>query len=139
MNDFSTTIEINTPPNTVWRLLTSAGNWDKWHPTITHIEGDFQRGEKLKISTGNAPNQQFSAKITEFVPNQSMAWQSTANLGLLKTVQTFELTELRRNVTQLTLTQKYKGFLIVFVANSIPDMQPSLKIVAHAIKRQVTK
>lgn len=44
-----TEIQINAPPERVWRLLTDFASYPKWNPFIRRANGKPEKGEKLEV------------------------------------------------------------------------------------------
>lgn len=69
------TIDVNAPPDRVWRALTTAGDLGAWFQVS--IEGEITPGAELWM-TSKYPGyegQRFIVKVTEMTPPRRFAWQ----------------------------------------------------------------
>ncbi len=68
----STTIKADA--SIVWALLTNASDFSMWNSTIVSIEGEIQKGEKIKLKSTLDPNRTFKLKVKEVMPEQKLVW-----------------------------------------------------------------
>jgi hypothetical protein len=122
MKVYSATTSINASPETIWKIITDAPGYPSWDPWALRIEGKIAPGETVTAYTKLAPKQAFPAKVTEFVPNQSMAWTGGMPLGLFKGVRTFTLNPKGNGVVEFTVREEFSGPLLPLFAGSLPDM-----------------
>jgi len=69
------TIDVNAPPDRVWRALTTAADLAAWFQV--GIEGDIAPGADIWM-TSRYPGhegQRFAVKVTEMTPPRRFAWQ----------------------------------------------------------------
>jgi uncharacterized protein YndB with AHSA1/START domain len=69
------TIEVNAPPDRVWRVLTTAADLGTWfHVTV---EGEFAQGAEVWMTSTSAgyEGQRFVVRVTEMTPPRRFAWQ----------------------------------------------------------------
>jgi uncharacterized protein YndB with AHSA1/START domain len=69
------TIDVNAPPDRVWRALTTAADLAAWFRV--GIEGDIAPGAEVWM-TSKSPGyegQRFLVKVTEMTPPRRFAWQ----------------------------------------------------------------
>jgi uncharacterized protein YndB with AHSA1/START domain len=69
------TIEVNAPPDRVWRVLTTAADLAAWFHVA--IEGEFAPGAEVWM-TSTSPGyegQRFFVRVTEMTPPRRFAWQ----------------------------------------------------------------
>ena len=70
--EIKTSIDISSPPATVWKILTDFPAYESWNPFITSVEGEFIVGEKVKI---NAGGMKFKPKVLAYKENQEIRWK----------------------------------------------------------------
>jgi uncharacterized protein YndB with AHSA1/START domain len=69
------TIEVNAPPDRVWRVLTTAKDLSAWFKV--NIEGEIAPGAEVWM-TSTSPGyegQRFLVRVTEMTPPRRFAWQ----------------------------------------------------------------
>jgi hypothetical protein len=49
MHEITTTMEINAPPRSVWKVLVDFQAHPQWNPFVRSIEGSPREGETLKV------------------------------------------------------------------------------------------
>ncbi len=70
-------IEINATPNQVWLLLTEAKKWINWYDGIENIKFEDSTQQNLVKESKvfwNSMGQSLNNTVTEFVPNERLAW-----------------------------------------------------------------
>lgn len=70
--EIKTSIDISSPPATIWKILTDFPAYESWNPFITSVEGEFIVGEKVKI---NAGGMKFKPKVLVYKENQEIRWK----------------------------------------------------------------
>lgn len=76
------TIEINAPPETIWKVMSDVENWPEWTRSMRRIEkmGDapFGKGTNYRVAPRGAPRGVWT--VTECEENRRFVWESsTAN------------------------------------------------------------
>ena len=51
MKAYEATATINTPPETVWAILTDGAAYASWNSGVRGLEGHIAPGEKLKVTS----------------------------------------------------------------------------------------
>ena len=49
-SSYGVTVEITTPPEAVWAILTARDDWDTWNPTQPSFSGDLVPGARIRIA-----------------------------------------------------------------------------------------
>jgi len=49
MHEIITTMEINAPPRTIWKVLVDFRAHTQWNPFVRSIEASLREGETLKV------------------------------------------------------------------------------------------
>jgi hypothetical protein len=134
MKYFTATSNIQAPKETIWNFLTTASAFPTWDPGVIRIEGTIAPGEKVVAYNKVAPSRAFPATVTEFVPNQKMAWTGGMPFGLFKGVRTFTLTPKADGSTDFTLREEFTGVLLPLIGGTIPDMNEAFQQAAVGLK-----
>jgi uncharacterized protein YndB with AHSA1/START domain len=69
------TIEVNAPPEKVWRVLTSARDLATWFRVT--VEGEIAAGAEIWMTSlmPGYEGQRFAVRITEMTPPRRFVWQ----------------------------------------------------------------
>ena len=75
MSQIEKTIDIQAPPERVWRALTDPGELSAWFKVT--IEGTIAPGEEVWMTSQHAGyvGQRFRVRIAEMTPPRRFAWQ----------------------------------------------------------------
>jgi len=72
--NFSSSIEIDAPPEKVWALVNDLEEWPQWIPSIKKIEklseGPLGAGSQIRVTAKSIITVKLLMTITEFVPPQ---------------------------------------------------------------------
>lgn len=135
MKSFSTSIMIQSSPETIWAILTDGADWPNWNSTIDKVEGQIAPGEKITVYSKVNPGRAFPLKVSEFVPGQRMIWSGGMPLGLFKGQRTYTLTPNAGGV-EFAMREEFSGLMAPLITKSIPDLQPSFEAFAADLKRR---
>jgi uncharacterized protein YndB with AHSA1/START domain len=120
---------INADPSIVWALLTNASDFSRWNSTIVSIEGEIQKGEKIKLKSALDPNRTFKLKVKEMHPVQRLVW------GDAMGQRTYTL-EKKGDSTLFSMTEKIGGFMFPLFANKIPSFDKSFEQFTADLKKE---
>ncbi len=115
-NEIRKVVEIDASPQVVFTALSDPKELTNWFPDAAILEprngGRFKFSFYKESDTSGKMDQDFfpEGKVLEFVPNKKLAytWQHKNMPDFPETVVTWELEELGKNKTRLTLT--HSGF-----------------------------
>ena len=76
MHEITTTMEINAPPRSVWKVLVDFQAHPQWNPFVRSIEGSPREGETLKvfIQPVGGKGMTFRPRVLRAVPDQELRW-----------------------------------------------------------------
>jgi uncharacterized protein YndB with AHSA1/START domain len=123
---------IHAQPSTIWSLLTNAKDFPRWNSTIVSIDGETQKGEKIKLKSTLDTTRTFKLKIKELVPEQKLVWGDA--LGR----RTFTLQQTPSG-TLFTMTEKIGGPMFPLFANKIPSFDKSFEAFTLDLKNEAEK
>ncbi len=76
---FSSSVEIDAPPEKVWALVNELEQWPQWIPSIKKIEklseGALGEGSQIRITAKSIITVRLLMTITEFVPGRHAVMQ----------------------------------------------------------------
>lgn len=64
MKSFATRIEIQSPAETVWSVLTELPKWTEWNSTIERTIGKVALGAKVTVFAKQSPGRAFPLRVT---------------------------------------------------------------------------
>lgn len=129
---------IAASPETVWALLTNAAAFPKWNSTVTSIDGEIAKGNRLAIRVPIAPKRVFKPRVTELVPAQTMVW-SDGMAPMFKGVRTFTLARRSDGTTDFSMVEVFRGAMLPLIKGSLPDFGPPFERYAADLKREAER
>lgn len=134
MTRYAVTRSIEAAPESIWALLTDAGNYPEWNPSVIGIEGKIAPGETIRLTSTVNPKRAFKLKVDTFTPPRSMVWADGMPLGLFKGVRTYTLTPRDNGTTEFAMEEVFSGLLEPLISKSIPDLSESFEQFADGLK-----
>ncbi len=75
---YRTTIDIDAPPELVWRVLIDVERWPEWTPSVTTVQrietGMFRTGSNVRIKQPRLPLMMW--KVSALTPHEAFTWTS---------------------------------------------------------------
>ena len=139
MKSFATQIDIQAPPEQVWRVLVDLPNWTQWNTTVLRTVGSVERNAKVTVFVKLSPKRGFTVKVVELDAPRRMVWSSGMPFGLFKGTRVYELVSRNNQGTQFRMREEFTGPLSGLIGKSIPDMQPAFDEFAQCLKRELEK
>lgn len=138
MKEVRSEIEINSYPESVWKILTDFATYDQWNPFINQIIGLPTEGSKIDIyiETPSGKNRKYSPRITKVEEGRELRWFGKSSLpGFLNAEHIFTIEELQpesvrfiqREVFDGLLTRLFGKGLNTDVMQGFQDMNDALK------------
>jgi len=120
---------IDSDISVVWALLTNASDFPRWNSTIVSIEGNIEKGQKIKLKSTLDTTRTFKLKIKEFIPNEKLIWGDAMG----ERIYTLQKVE---NKTVFTMTEKIGGLMFPMFANKIPSFDNSFEQFTTDLKKE---
>lgn len=137
MKELSSQIEIDAPPETVWRVLTDFEAYPQWNPVEIEMKGRPIEGTVLE-HTSKLPGGQpmrFRPTLVEVRQGQALAWTGRLFLPLLFDVRhRFALEPAGDGRTRLTQSEQFSGVLIPFVGGTLRRTEEAFGLANAALK-----
>lgn len=124
---------IDADQQKVWGLLTDAGTWSDWNPTVVSIKGPISVGNKVELVSTVNPKRTFKLNVTEMSEPSKMVWSDGMPLGLFKGERTYTV-EPDGSGSKFTMVEEYTGLMAPLITKSIPDMTESFTQFADGLK-----
>ncbi len=138
MKEVRSEIEINSYSESVWKILTDFGTYERWNPFINKIIGLPTEGSKIDIyiETPSGKSRKYSPRITKVEEGRELRWFGKSSLpGFLNAEHIFTIEELQpkrvrfiqREVFDGLLTRLFGKGLDTDVRQGFQDMNDALK------------
>jgi hypothetical protein len=114
MNELITSIEIDAPAETVWRVLIDFDSYDEWNP-YTRIEGEPIEGTTLRVDPGPEAGRMptFRPRVLSVIPNQELRWLGHLYVrGLFDGEHRFHIEPIDRDRSRLVQEETFSGLLV---------------------------
>lgn len=139
MKSFATRIEIQSPAETVWSVLTELPKWTEWNSTIERTIGKVALGAKVTVFAKQSPGRAFPLRVTALDVPRRMVWVGGMPFGLFSGTRVYELHAPSLAETVFTMREDYTGPLASLISRSIPDLQPAFDEFAQCLKREAER
>jgi hypothetical protein len=136
-------IEINSYPESVWRILIDFGAYDQWNPFINKIIGAPTEGSKidLYIETPSGKNRKYSPRITRVEEGRELRWFGKSSLpGFLNAEHIFIIEELQPERVHFIQRELFDGLLTrVFGKGVDTDIRQGFQDMNDALKKRAER
>jgi len=109
-----TQVEINAPPERVWRELTDFGAYPQWNPFL-RVHGTAELGNHLLVTAkpSGSHGMVFWPKVTAAEPGRRLTWLGHLLIpGLFDGEHSFELEPLPGGGTRFIQRERFHGSLV---------------------------
>jgi hypothetical protein len=76
--EWASSVLIDTPPRTVWQVMSEVESWPEWTASVTEIvrvdPGPLHVGQRLRIRQPRLPSTVW--RLTELVEERSVTWRA---------------------------------------------------------------
>jgi hypothetical protein len=136
-------IEINSYPESVWRILIDFGAYDQWNPFINKIIGAPTEGSKIDIyiETPSGKNRKYSPRITRVEEGRELRWFGKSSLpGFLNAEHIFIIEELQPERVRFIQRELFDGLLTrVFGKGVDTDIRQGFQDMNDALKKRAER
>jgi hypothetical protein len=136
-------IEINSYPESVWRILIDFGAYDQWNPFINKIIGAPTEGSKIDIyiETPSGKNRKYSPRITRVEEGRELRWFGKSSLpGFLNAEHIFIIEELQPERVHFIQRELFDGLLTrVFGKGVDTDIRQGFQDMNGALKKRAER
>jgi hypothetical protein len=136
-------IEINSYPESVWRILIDFAAYDQWNPFINKIIGAPTEGSKidLYIETPSGKNRKYSPRITRVEEGRELRWFGKSSLpGFLNAEHIFIIEELQPERVRFIQRELFDGLLTrVFGKGVDTDIRQGFQDMNDALKKRAER
>lgn len=143
MKEVRSEIEINSYPESVWRILIDFAAYDQWNPFINKIIGAPTEGSKIDIyiETPSGKNRKYSPRITKVEEGRELRWFGKSSLpGFLNAEHIFTIEELRPERVRFIQSELFDGLLTrVFGKGVDTDIRQGFQDMNDALKKRAER
>jgi len=136
-------IEINSYPESVWRILIDFAAYDQWNPFINKIIGAPTEGSKIDIyiETPSGKNRKYSPRITRVEEGRELRWFGKSSLpGFLNAEHIFIIEELQPERVRFIQRELFEGLLTrVFGKGVDTDIRQGFQDMNDALKKRAER
>jgi hypothetical protein len=138
MKQLLTEIEINAPPERVWRLLTDFAGFPEWNPFIRRAIGEPRKGAQLEVylQPSGAKGMTFRPKVLKAEPNRELRWLGHFLIpGLFDGEHIFTIEPLDADGVRFVQRELFTGLLVPLLARSLDkDTRRGFEEMNQALK-----
>jgi len=140
VKEYTTSADIEASPETVWAILTNAGEYKNWNPEIVEIAGRIALGERIvaRVRLGSGAVRAVPLRVTALDAPSRMEWIGGLPFGLFTGRRTFTVTPAARGV-EFRLHLEMSGLVSPLILKSVGDRQPEVDSFAAALKARAEK
>lgn len=143
MKEVRSEIEINSYPESVWRILIDFAAYDQWNPFINKIIGLPTEGSKIDIhiETPSGKNRKYSPRITKVEEGRELRWFGKSSLpGFLNAEHIFIIEELQPERVRFIQRELFDGLLTrVFGKGVDTDIRQGFQDMNDALKKRAER
>lgn len=143
MKEVRSEIEINSYPESVWRILIDFAAYDQWNPFINKIIGAPTEGSKidLYIETRSGKNRKYSPRITRVEEGRELRWFGKSSLpGFLNAEHIFIIEELQPERVRFIQRELFDGLLTRVFGKSVDtDIRQGFQDMNDALKKRAER
>ena len=143
MKEVRSEIEINSYPESVWKILTDFATYDQWNPFINKIIGLPTEGSKIDIyiETPSGKNRKYSPRITKVEEGRELRWLGKSSLpGFLNAEHIFTIEELQPESVRFIQREVFDGLLTRLFGKSLDtDVMQGFQDMNDALKKRAER
>ena len=143
MKEVRSEIEINSYPESVWRILIDFAAYDQWNPFINKIIGAPTEGSKIDIyiETPSGKNRKYSPRITKVQEGRELRWFGKSSLpGFLNAEHIFIIEEVQPERVRFIQRELFDGLLTrVFGKGVDTDIRQGFQDMNDALKKRAER
>jgi hypothetical protein len=136
-------IDINSYPESVWRILIDFATYEQWNPFINKIVGLPTKGSKIDIyiETPSGKNRKYSPRITKLEEGRELRWFGKSSLpGFLNAEHIFTIEELQPQRVRFIQREVFDGLLTrVFGKGVDTDIRQGFQDMNDALKKRAER
>ena len=137
MRTIETSIDIDAPPDRVWRVFADTAAWPEWNPFIRCLEGALEPGAVLVV-TIQPPGRgamRLKPRVIEFEPGRRLRWLGRLGVrGIFDGEHSFSIEPLPEGRTRFRHGEVFRGLLVPLVGGILGDTRRGFEAMNGALK-----
>jgi hypothetical protein len=147
MEEIHTSIGIEAPASSVWKLLTDFAGYPKWNPFITRMAGELRLGGRLDADIRFADRTvTINPTIVDLESERKLSWRGRIGRGLFTSEHLLEIRPVTHNRVVLVQAERFTGPVVSIVAKKLDatlrrgfeEMNAAVKRIAEGSFREDT-
>ena len=122
MLEIKTKINIDCPPEKVWKILTDFEKYPDWNPMIKSIEGELRRRNRLKVrlEIKGMSKMTIKPRVATFHSGKSFSWLGhLLIIGLFDSHHIFELDQNQDGSTEFIHREQFSGMMVFLMKKTL--------------------
>ena len=139
MKTIQTSIEVDAPPEAVWRVIQDFTSYGEWNPFVVAISGEQRVGATLavQISLGGK-RMEFAPQVVEWRAGRSLRWLGRAYAGwLFRGEHGLAVELLPAGRTRFVHDEVFRGVAVPFMSRTLRKTELGFRSMNAALKRRV--
>ncbi len=135
-------LQIDAPPDSVWRVLTSFVEYPDWNPFIKRVNGKLELGAKLSVTfTPLEGNQKtVTATVTRLSEGRELGFSDKLWFkGWFDGEYFVQLSAVGERATRVISGANYAGWLVQRMGNTLTQTARGLVGMNQALKKRVER
>lgn len=137
MKEIRSAVDIRSPPQRVWGVLTDFQKYPEWNQFIYKVLGKAHQGEKLEIwiRTPGGKERHYGPTIVKVDNGRELRWLGKG--FFLDAEHIFTIEKVDAEITRLTQREIFKGLLTRFFGEDTDkDIASGFEEMNQALKRR---
>jgi len=133
-------IEIDAPPDEVWRVLADTDRYGEWNPFITSLRGELRDGAKLevRIAPPGGKAMTFRPTVLTAVPGRELRWLGRLLVpGLFDGEHRLVLEPLVEGRTRFVQSERFSGVVVRMLAGTLEKTRLGFHEMNQALRAEV--
>jgi hypothetical protein len=133
-------IEIDAPPEAVWRVLMEFDAYSEWNPFIRSISGRAEPGETLtvRLEPAGGRGMTIKPKVQAVEPDRELRWRGRLLVpGLFDGEHTFRIEPIGEGRSRFVQGERFGGVLVPLVKGVLRKTELAFEQMNAALKQRV--
>ncbi|MCU1615415.1 MAG: hypothetical protein JWO98_2955 [Frankiales bacterium] len=142
MRTVTKTVELDAPPEEIWRVLSDTAAHSHWNPFITELHGTLEVGNRIdvRIAPPGGRPMSFHPTVTDLEPGRKLGWLGRSVIpGLFDGAHSFTLEPLPDGRTRLVQSETFRGVLVRFSGSLVQKTGAGFAAMNEALRRQISE
>lgn len=137
MKTITTSIDIDAPASTVWRVLTDVERYPEWNPFIRRLEGSLTPGARLvvRIAPPGAKGMTFRPRVISVAVARELAWLGSVGVrGIFDGEHSFAIEPRGAGGCRFVHSERFTGILVPLLGRSLEATETGFTLMNEAIR-----